>query len=165
MYVYECAHGYNCFTEFLFKALFSSFLLCFLEACGVWFPLSPLCSPLPFTFCPLPPMVGGPGECVCICRGEARSFWSGLWRQLGKRRGDRGSRPGTVGRMFVALSALSDMQDQLPCLLLQNLGMINNFIGLCVSLLTFKGLDFSLCKMSMVYNVISESPKLQALKF
>lgn len=68
-------------------------------------------------------------------------------------------------RMFVALSALSDMQDQLPCLLLQNLGMINNFIGLCVSLLTFKGLDFSLCKMSMVYNVISESPKLQALKF
>ena len=26
------------------------------------------------TFCPRPPMAGGPGECVCICGGEIRSF-------------------------------------------------------------------------------------------
>lgn len=83
----ECAHGYNCFTEFLFKALFSSFLLCFLEACGVWFPLSPLCSPLPFTFCPLPWLVALVSVCVFVGGrlGLFEVVFEGSWGRGGER--------------------------------------------------------------------------------
>lgn len=49
-------------------------------------PESPLSSTV--TFCPLPPMAGGPGECVCICGGRLGLFevvFEGSWGRGGER--------------------------------------------------------------------------------